>query len=54
MTKPLSELIELADAIRDGGACPDCKVGLLVKMPADEPYTEEHLQCINCDGTYYE
>lgn len=32
--------------------CPNCNVGKLILIPADEPWNDEHYQCDTCDSTY--
>jgi len=34
-----------------GDQCPDCD-GELAVVTANEPWNEEHLQCLKCDGTF--
>jgi uncharacterized protein YbaR (Trm112 family) len=31
--------------------CPDCG-GEVVLIPGDEPYTDDHLMCSQCNGTF--
>ena len=32
--------------------CPNCNIGELVFIPADEPWNDEYYQCVWCDSTY--
>ncbi len=35
-----------------GDRCSFCKLGTLKIIPADEPYSLEHLECPECDSTF--
>lgn len=32
--------------------CPNCNLGELILIPADEPWNDEHYQCAWCDSAY--
>jgi calcineurin-like phosphoesterase family protein len=62
-TRVIEELKNLSEADRQkvleyfsspkaGDTCPYCKAGELTDIPGVHPYSEDHLQCLNCDSTY--
>lgn len=45
--------------LKEGDKCPHCTenpnitdIGTLEIIPANEPYSDEHLMCNKCDSTY--
>jgi hypothetical protein len=45
--------------LKEGDKCPHCMdnpnitdIGTLEIIPANEPYSDEHLMCNRCDSTY--
>jgi len=38
--------------MKENDVCPECEVGILELVEADEPWHDDYLICSDCQGTY--
>lgn len=50
MRQKLKPILVMEDAL-DNGLCPQCG-DKVITVGADEPYSNEHRQCVGCDSTF--